>query len=152
MSKVALLGKRKGFSQGQALSEKFNDVMGYNPRKGQKLGEIPLVVTEYSPGIRVRVDDPLKELWRTPGDDAGKWLNEALSKSVDTYDMVDKFLDGAIQLRSTVWKKDNGREIQFLTNKPYRAVITVILNDGEHIALKNLNEFPYVLSKEERRD
>ena len=155
--RVALLGERtkqrSGFSQGQALAEKFYSLTGYNPSFGQKLGNSPLVVAECSPGIKVRVDDPLKDLWLCPGEDAAKWLDEALQKSIDIYDVVDKFLRGDVQLRSTVWMKDSGREVQFLTNKPYRCVITVRMDKkGDYIALKNLDGFPYVVSRGEVRN
>ena len=153
MSKVSLLGDRvaerreKYYSQGQALSQKLFDLTGYNPSLGQKLGDSPLVVADYSPGIKILVDDPLKDLWLQPGEDAGKWLDEVLKKSIDIYDIVDKFLKGEVQLRSTVWMKNNGEEVKFLTNKPHRAVITVYMKKGDYIALKNLEEFPYVISR-----
>lgn len=154
MARVSLLGNRaterreKHFSQGQALSQKLYDLTGHNPSLEKKLGDSPLVLVDYSPGIRILVDDPLKDLWLCPGEDAGKWLDEAMKKSIDIYQVVTKFLKGEVQVRSTVWMKNNGEEIKFLTNKPYRSILTVYLKKGDYIALKNLEDFPYVISRE----
>ena len=124
---------------GQNVSQRFCEIVEMHHSKGRRLGKNPLHVEQYSPGIKVRVDDLTREMprwnWMKPGVGLEEMVNDVSSNAIDEYIIAKRFLEGEIALRAKIWQRENGREVHFLTNKPARYVITVKMGAGDSIRL-----------------
>lgn len=138
----------KCFNEGQALSQEFTAKVRNRCEKQQMLGNLPLMVTNYTPGIQITVDDPTRDAyWLGMTTEFEDLADQFASNMVDDMAVREHFLSGRLKLRSKIWQI-NQDEVAFLSNKPIRRIITVRLNKGDRIALSNRDGVPYVLTKD----